>query len=137
MGVKRNSLEFSPKPIPIDVPFIKLVIHFASSLTSSSLSLSPLPPPSPSLSLSLNYSNWFLRVLRPSLFLFIFFSSPLKTSFSPTNSLTTIYEPIRVTVSNVDLINYYNSQFSLATTSGCFPLNTSPPPCNAVSSRNE
>lgn len=48
MGVKRNSLEFSPKPIPIDVPFIKLVIHFASSLTSSSLSLSllsllPLP----------------------------------------------------------------------------------------------
>lgn len=53
MGVKRNSLEFSPKPIPIDVPFIKLVIHFASSLTSSSLSLSPLPPPSSSLSLSL------------------------------------------------------------------------------------
>lgn len=47
MGVKRNSLEFSPKPIPIDVPFIKLVIHFASSLTSSLslslLSLLPLP----------------------------------------------------------------------------------------------
>lgn len=47
MGIKRNSLEFSRKPIPIDVPFIKLVIHFASSLTSSLslslLSLLPLP----------------------------------------------------------------------------------------------